>query len=381
MASRLQWTAVNARDGYLLADFTDLSLDGPLKKTIGRYETVSASLAIGGQDNAAPPENWRRATLPGGAVLIALDPDTNLPLWGGMVMQRTSGEGDTIDLSLATLEAYFDRRFVGTVSYAAADQNSIVADLVNRFVLDGAGGKNGLPIRVQYTTGGATRSIIYYDYNDVTVYSALQSLMGLLGGPEWSLEWEWQHNPERITPVLYVGGAGGSNRVGVSPPAGLTPNAQFTLPGCIKKLDVIEDFSSGKGANIITATASGNGIARPTSGPLTTADTTRPAFEYRYSPNQSGLVPLTLQQYAQQALGVIGDGTATVAFDADLATSPKLGRDWMVGDDILYDIADTVPAFPDGLIGTARSIGFSLTDEATPVLTPTLLSPAIYTGS
>lgn len=376
----LQWAAVDARTGSLLADLTDISIDGPLKKTIGRYETVSATLAIGGQDNAEPPENWRRATLHGGANLIALDPDTNLPLWGGMVMQRTSGEGDTVSLSLATLEAYFDRRFVGTVSYSAVDQNFIAADLVNRFVLDGAGGKNGLPIRVQYTTGGPTRSIVYYDYNDVTVYSALQSLMGLLGGPEWSLEWEWQHNPERITPVLIIGGAGGSNRVGVSPPAGLQPNAQFSLPGCVKKLEVVEDYSAGKGGNVVTAIASGNGIARPTSGPQTMTDPSRPAFEYRYSPNQSTLVPLTLQQYAQQALAVIGNGTTTVTLDADLSTAPKLGRDWLVGDDILYDVADTVPAFPGGLLGTARSIGFSLTDEATPVLSPTLLAPAVYSG-
>lgn len=385
---RLQWVSVDLLTGSLLADFTELSFSGPLKKTIGRYETANCELAVGAGGRAAPPEGWLRATMPGAAALIALDPSTSLPLWGGVVLQRQRGEGDTITLGLATGEAYFDRRYVGTVTYGSQSPNSIAADLVTRYVAGSSNGRAGIPIRVQYTAGSSTMSTIYYDYNDVTVYSALTSLMGLLNGPEWSLEWEWQHNPERITPVLYIGGTGGSNRVGTSAPPGLSPNAQFTMPGGVRSFQLSEDYTSGKGANVVTATSSGNGIARPTSGPQVMAGAIMPAFEYRYSPTQNLLVSLTLQQYAQQALAVIGSGTVSLTLSADLGSAPALGQDWRVGDDIGYQIGgpdqyghDTVPGFPGGINGTARTIGFELTDEDTPTLSPILYQPTIYTGA
>lgn len=378
----LQWVAVDAQTGVLLADLVDVSFDGALKKTLGRYETVSAHLPVVG----AVPENWARATLPGGANLIALDPDTNLPIWGGMVTQRSRTAADQVDLSLTTIEGYFDRRYVGTVSYASQSPNFIVADLVNRYIL--AGAKPGLPIRVQYSTGVVTMSQIYYDYNDITVYSALTSLMNLLNGPEWTVEWEWQHSPERITPVLVVGGSGGATRVGVSPSAGMSPNAQFTMPGPVRSFTLAEDYTTGKGANVVTANSSGQGLARPSSGPITVSDPSRPTFEYRYTPQQNLLVPLSLQQYARQAANVIGTGTMAVSFDADLLSAPKLGQDWKVGDDIGYQVGgidqfghDIIPAVPGGLVGSARSVGFQLTDEATPVITPLLYAPIIYTGS
>lgn len=383
----LQWVATDMRTGQIIADLPDLTAKGPLKATLGRYEALQVELPIGGVGKAAPPKNWLRATEKGAAVLNALDADTGTPLWGGFVNQRTRGEGDLCALALVTMDGYFDRRYVGTVAYTAADPNFIVADLVNRYCLDGASGKNGIPIRCQYSTGAGTpRTQGFFDYNDLTVYSALTTLMALLGGPEWTVGWE-QLTTTTITPVLYVGGTGGSNRVGSTAPIGLTPNAQFSLPGSVITAQLVEDYSSGKGATTVTATSSGQGIARPTSGPYSVTDNTRPTFEYRFSPTQNQLIATSLATHAQQAISVIGGGISAVTITADLTTSPGLNSDWFLGDDIGYQLGgidqnglDIVPGFPGGLQGVGRAIGVELTDQATPTISPILLVPEIYTG-
>lgn len=379
----LSWLSVDARTGNIIADLPNLSVQGALKRTIGRAESLTAKLplAVG---PAAPPSNWLRATEPRNTVVIAVDADTNVPVWGGFVTSRTRGSAETVDLGLSTAEWYFGSRYVGTVNYTAVDQNTIVASLVNSYILDGAAGKPGLPIRVQAVGTGQIRNEPYYDYNDITVGSALTTLMGLLGGPEFTVEWEWQHAPERVTPVLFVG-----SPIGSHPNAGMAPAATFEMPGPVTQAQLVEDYGAGKGANDIMAVSSGQGIARPNSGHYLVADFGgAPTYEYRFSPQSSQLIVTSLAQHAQQALAAIGNGTNAVTLTAAASEAPTLGTDWMLGDVVGYNIGgldqlgiETVAGFPGGLSGTARVIGWELTDDATPLVTPILYVPTVYTGS
>lgn len=376
------WVSCDLETGNVLADLPDLAVDS-VKQTVGRYETASATLPL-----PTAPENWVRATMEGATVMVLLwQPlDTNggfagqpIPVWGGMVVKHTRDETDVISLSLATLEYYMDARFTGAKTYTATGQNSIVSDLVTTRI--GAGVNGGLPIRVQVVTAGAgtARDRTYLDQDDKTVYSALTDLMSVQGGPEWYIGWEHQASPERYTPVFYVG-----DRIGTPVGAGMSPNATFEMPGPVMSFQMVRDFSTGKGANSVVATSSGQGTTRPQSPASVYVDPVRPTFEYRWTPSTSILNVATLVSWASKAITQLDTGTITLALSAMADFAPALGSDWFLGDDIGYNIGgidqngdDLVPAFPGGISGVGRAIGYEFTLTETPVITPVLYGGSI----
>ena len=399
----LAWVATDARTGVILADLPHLECQS-VKRSIGRYESASASLPL---PNA--PENWQLATRPGGANLHLLS--DGVPIWGAMVTQRPRDLTDNLPLALATIESYLDRRITGDITYTSVGQNDIVADLFARFVVTGPRG--GIPFRIQYSTPGvgALRDRAYLRSDRKTVYSALTELSAVLGGPEWTVEWEWQHSPERITPVLYVG-----DRVGRTVTPGLAPTATFQAPGCIIAAVMTEDYSSGKGANSVIAYSSAAAGDVPTSLAQVAPDDGRPTFEVDIQPSTSITDIATLTAHAQSALASLAPGGSALAMSAAVESAPPLGVDWVLGDDVGYSIgglevdprrhdvdvyADTwsdiwsdvwgvytgrervpvnpngrqsIPAFPGGISGVLRCVGWELVPDGVQVVTPILAS-------
>lgn len=366
------WIAVEARTGLIISDLPDFGCD-KVADSISQYESTQGSLPL-----PTAPDNWERATLDGGSVLILADDledgTTPVPVWGGLVLDRERPTGDELPVSLGTIPAYFDRRFVRNKTYTQVGQNQIVADLVQSFVAVGSNG--GIPIRVQIVGGnpGTLRDRTYDDADDKTVYSVLQELTDVIGGPEWYVGWEWLHNPERITPVLYVG-----DRLGLAVQAGMNPAATFEIPGPVSEASVVEDYKSGRGANDVMATSTASADVRPQSDHVVTADPDRPTFEHRFTPSTSITNVATLNGHAQAKALLMAPGAASVSLSAVVSDAPRLGVDWNLGDDIGYVIGgedrygnETVPAFPGGRKGIARAIGWQLdlgvVDRVTPIL-------------
>ena len=402
----LSWVAVDARSGIVLADLPDLDVP-KVSRSICRYDSTTATLPV-----PTAPDGWQLATREGGAVMILLD-DTQ-PIWGGLVTQCVPGSGDTIPMSLATEESYLDRRYVGDVTYTGVGQNAIVADLIARYVATGPLG--GIPIRVVQVGGAGTlRDRSYTDASDKSIYSVLTELAGVVGGPEWTIEWEHLTSPERYCPVLYVGA-----RIGTQVMAGMAPSAVFDLPGCITEMTNPRDYSAGKGANDVMATSSATADVRPQSPHQLAPDDGRPTYEHRFTPSTSITDVSTLTDHAQAALASLAPGASAVTLSAAVVAAPKLGVDWQLGDDVGYQIGgleadprarwtpgfsdlfsdiftDTfgtptglmdktlvnpngrpsVPAFPNGLSGVARCVSWELTLGVTPVVTPTLESETV----
>jgi len=364
----LAWLSVDAKTGGILADLPDL--DCPkVSRSICRYDSTTATLPV-----PTAPENFELATRPGGAVMILLDSDVVSPLWGGLVTVRPRGSSDTIPLSLATMEAYTDRRFVGDVTYTGQGQNYIAGDLVTRYVA--AGPLGGIPIRVVLIGGNGTlRDRTYTDDSDKSVYSALNELAALDDPIEWTISWEHQSGPERYTPVFYVG-----SRIGAAVMPGMAPTATFDLPGCITDALVTEDYSAGKGANSVIAFSSGVAGSRLQSPAQIGPDDGRPTYETRVTPSTSIVDVTTLTDHAVKILAVMKDGAMATALSAPVLASsskpaaPVLGSEWNLGDDIGYILA--APAFPNGLAGTQRAIGWEMTLGVTPVVTPILVDGA-----
>lgn len=305
------------------------------------------------------PRNWITATEKKAATVICLADDGSTPLWGGWIINRTTDETDFIQLDLATIESYFDGRYVGDETFTGMDQNLIVQYLVNKY----AGGADGIPIRVQIVgAAGVARDHSWLDSGDKTLYSVLGELSGLIGGPEWTVGWEVVNN--LYTPVLYVG-----TRIGNAVSPGLGPNATFNLPGPVSKAKLVESYSSGQGANNVMATSSGAAGARPQSPAQIPAGGygNRPRIDYRWSPGTSITTVSDLTTHAQRALGAMKDGSTALTITAARLEAPQIGQDFGIGDDVGFDL--TTKAWSTGLKGTARIIGWQLDDNTiTPIL-------------
>lgn len=366
----LSWLAVDANNGSIITDLPTLRPGGPLKSTLMRYETQVASLPTWDPSNPAgmPPSNWRTATRPGSTFLVCLgEPEENeprgLPLWGGMVIRRARIPGGGVRLSLVTAEAWMDRVYLGDELFTQVAQNVIVKTLVEKYARTTSTIMRGLPIRVEIIGGnGALRDkTTWTNAADKTLYSALEDFSGIIGGPEWTVRWEWVDS-QKLGLVFTV-----SDRIGSPPPTGLGPAAQFYLPGPVSSAELVEAYGSDEGANDVMAVSTGVEGARPQSERQRVTADGRPRFEKRWTPETDIKEVSTLNAHAQRALAAMRNGSLALALTANREEAPKLGRDWNIGDDIGFDIA--APEFPDGLTGTARCVGWELTENTiTPLI-------------
>lgn len=348
----LSWVSVNANNGSVIADLPGLKPDGALKRTIGRHEAQTAVLPLDGA-----PANWRTATRKKSVFLVALTEPTEAemrgrPVWGGMVTERITSHKEGVSLSMVTAEDYLNDRYVGDENYSH-EQNIIVANLVDKYVAP-----DGIPIRVVMLPGtNPVRQRSYLDADDKTVYAAIDELAGVIGGPEWTIDWEWV-DEKTLGLVLYVG-----ERIGSPAPAGLGPASWFHLPGNVVNAELVEGYRRGEGANDVMAVSSGTGDARPQSSRHVATDDGRPKIEYRWSPSTSITNIGTLEGHAERALAGLRDGTVALSITAHTdETTP-----FNLGDDVGFDL--TSWAWPDGISGTARAMGLEWTDTTvTPVL-------------
>lgn len=364
------WLSTEVLTGRVITELIDLECKQVSKK-LGGGSTASASLPL----TEKLPENWQRATLEGAATLILVDTDTNLPVWGGLALMVTRDDSDMLPINLATYEdAYFKRRYVGDESYSQVGAVDIMVDLANKYLKRGSNG--GIPLRVQVV--GSSRGVVvdreYADADDQTVLDRFNELASLDGGPEWTVSWETLDSGFTYTPVLLISGT----RLGtaVVPSSGIGPAATFEVPGALTSLSQPRSYADGDGANDVLAIATGTSER---GGRIVTADPNRPTFEYRYTPDIDDDDPATLAAHGKaKALALIG-GTRTLALQAAVVNAPRLGRDWVEGDDIGYIVGgidadgfETVPAFPGGISGVVRALGWVLDLDDVPQVTPVL---------
>jgi hypothetical protein len=348
----LSWVSVSATTGAIITDLPTLRVDGALKRTIGRHESQTAVLPLDGA-----PSNWRTATRKKSVFLVALsEPLENEPrgepVWGGMVTERTTSHEEGVGLSMVTAEDYLNDRYVGDEDYLAP-QNEIVEHLILKYVIP-----NGIPIRVVKLPGtNPERQRVYHDADDKTVYAILDELSGVIGGPEWTIGWEWV-DEQKLGLVFYVGG-----RIGSAAPTGLGPASWFHLPGNTVDAELTEGYRRGDGANDVMAVSSGSADARPQSSHHRNEGDGRPKIELRWTPSTSITETDTLEGHAARALTGLQDGTVALSITANRAESTP----FQLGDDVGFDL--TSWAWPDGISGTARAIGIEWTGTTiTPVL-------------
>lgn len=346
-AAGFQFLAVSLTSGIVLAEFPDLQVS----KLSYRFEETTSETVVLPWRNA--PSNWDEATTPYGvAVLLVRD---STVLWGGIVVKRERNLRDSgLTLTLATVERYFDSVYVKDHVYSNRDQCEIVSDLVistlggHRFMID-----------VDVAASGIRRDRTYETSSEKTLLSVLQELSNVQNGPEWCTYWHARDG--LYVPVVKV-----ADRIGSVSPVTTFDESVMT------SFRVLEDYTTGYGANMVTAVGSVSDGDQLRSDVMVTVQSYRPIVEHVVSPSSSITQKETLNAHAMSALRQLQDGTNTVSMTLSLMAAPIIYESWMPGDVVAWTVADDEDRFAGFARGEARVVGYDIDFSGVWTITPVM---------
>ncbi|MGZ0151870.1 hypothetical protein ACXJJ3_32760 [Kribbella sp. WER1] len=327
---------------------------GPISRVIGAYTSLQGTLAL-----PDSPAGWEAATEPGRVMLVCVRAEDEMPLWGGIVIGRSGGTNFTIELSLVSIEGYFDRRFVKARDNEQRNASGIALNLV--FDIPESIGLTWLAY-----TSDLTLDREYTDTSDQTVYSQLTELMGLQGGPEWTVDILWKNAnhtafDKRFHVEQTIGRGSWDN-----------PEAVFDFPGNVVEYTLSEDFTSDKGANHIEYFGDGEGDTRPAGVPARATDLLAagwPRYEFRRTIAGADEDD-DLTKHAAEALTWMKQGARIVTLVGRASEAPRLEVAWSLGSPVKLEVSES-PRHPNGYSLTARAIGWEL-DTLDGTVTPML---------
>ncbi|MEW2161452.1 hypothetical protein AB0912_00345 [Streptomyces sp. NPDC007084] len=351
----LAWYGCDLKSGQIIEDLPALKPTGPLSKRLGTATSTTFELSLAGAGR-----DWIAATDPGRSLLVGVDKLTDLPVWAGTTLTRDAGSAWTAQLGAATPEAYLDRRYTGDQSQIQQDQAAVITSLMTSPL------SQGPPFVMDAPSTGVLMDYAALDGDDRTCLSALQEVMGLDGGPEWTVDVAWSdaaHTgfvlPVRVRPAI-----------GTQAPQ---PEAVFDFPGCISSYTLGESYETGKGATVTCARGEGEGAARLSSQSQIATDLEAagwPRYVYRFTPASGVTDPNQLTGHATQALALMKTGSQVWTVEAVASQAPRLGRDWGIGDSVRI-VIDSSPRHPAGTEVIARAWSWELepgADRVRPIL-------------
>ena len=352
----LDWYAADLRTGIVLEELHSLTAAGALSRRLGSSTSLQADLALDG----APPA-WEEATTPGRTLLVAVDRVTQAPVWPGLLLTREGGSAPTAELGMASPEAYLDRRYTGSYTDVGQDQAVIMTGLGTALTVDAP------PFTFDTQPTGTAADYSVLDGDDRTILSVWQELMGLEGGPEWTVDVAWADaaHTRFVLPIRI------RHQLGIQ---SVVPEPVFDFPGNTTAYSVTESYESGKGGNQVLAWGDGEGAGRLHSGVHTAQDLLDagwPRWVHRFTPASGLTDPAALDRHAAQALAQMRTGATAWTLNATASRAPRLGTDWGLGDAIRIQVTHS-PRHPSGIDVVARAYGWDL-DPAADTVTPVLL--------
>lgn len=360
--TRVTWLGCRLTDGRIISEIPDIT--GEVKRVLGDVTTNSLTLPIPLSGPGALPIGLvEQLTEPGRAMIAAVVND--IPTWAGIVGISDGGTRDTMDLPVASLEAYLERRIVRDHEFSQVDEATIAATLVgDAGDIPGVGSGIGLTIDAPPT--GTLRDREYLLTDRKTVFEALQELMGVLDGPEWTIDLDWTDNTHTaIAKIFRV-----RKRIGV---AAASPHAVFDSESSSEaRYRYRIDYTLGHGANYVVAYSSGQAEDQPFSAPAIAAevlDAGYPIYEEHFQPSSNITSQDVLDDHAAAELDRRRLGTRTFTLEARWDAYPRYGVDWQLGDDIAWQLKGH--RHPQGTRGQGRAIGFTL-DMQTRTIRPIL---------
>lgn len=342
-----QFLAVSLTSGIALAEFPDLQVS----KLSYRFEEMTSETALIPWRDI--PSNWNEATVPYGTAILLTRGST--VLWGGIVVKRERTlQGSGLSLTLATVEHYLDRVYVGDHTYSNRDQCEIVKDLVSSTLKD-----HRFILSVEASPSSIRRDRTYEADSDKTLLSAIQELSNVQNGPEWCTS--WKANGGVYLPVLTV-----ADRIG-----SVTPVTTFD-ESVMTSFRVLEDYSAGYGANMVWAVGNTTGEDQLRSDTMVAEQSYRPVVEHVVRPSSSITRKETLNAHASASLQQLRDGTNTMSMTLSLLAAPIIYEEWKPGDVVAWTVADDSGRFTGFDHGEARVVGYDIDISGVWTITPVL---------
>lgn len=342
-----QFLAVSLSSGTVLAEFPDLQVSNLSYRF---EETTSGTMTLPWRN---VPSNWNEATIPYGVAILLMRGST--VLWGGIVVKRERTlQGSGLSLTVATVEHYLDSVYVKGHTYSNRDQCEIVKDLVSN-TLEG----HRFMLSVETSPSSIRRDRTYEESSDKTLLSALQELSNVRNGPEWCTSWRVDNG--RYVPVLTV-----ADRIG-SP----TPVTTFD-ESVMTSFTIVEDYTSGYGANMVWAVGSTAGEDQLRSDVMVADQSYRPVVEHIVRPSSSITQKETLNAHASASLWQLQDGTNTLSMTLSLLAAPIVYEEWRPGDVVAWTVADDDGRFTGFDHGEARVVGYDIDLSGVWTITPVL---------
>lgn len=342
-----QFLAVSLTSGIALAEFPDLQVS---KLSYRFEETTSATMVIPWRNI---PSNWGEATIPYGVAILLVRGST--VLWGGIVVKRERTlQGSGVSLTVATMEHYFDSVYVRDHVYSNRDQCEIVKDLVSSTLKD-----HRFMLSVEASPSSVRRDRTYEESSGKTLLSALQELSNVQNGPEWYTSWRVADG--RYMPVLTV-----ADRIG-----SVTAVTTFD-ESVMTSFEVLEDYTSGYGANMVWAVGDTTGEAQLRSDVMVADQSYRPVVEHVVRPSLSITRKETLNAHASASLRQLQDGTNTMGMTLSLLAAPIVYEEWKPGDVVAWTVTDDDGRFTGFDHGEARVVGYDIDLSGVWTITPVL---------
>lgn len=342
-----QFLAVSLTSGIVLAEFPDLQVS----KLSYRFEETTSETMVLPWRNI--PSNWSEATIPYGVAILLVRGST--VLWGGIIVKRERTlQGEGLFLTLATVEHYFDSVYVKDHVYSNRDQCEIVKDLVST-TLEG----HRFTLSVEASGSSIRRDRTYEESSDKTLLSVLQEFSNVQNGPEWCTSWRVVDG--RYMPVLTV-----ADRIG-----SVTPVTTFD-ESVMTSFKIVEDYTSGYGANMVWAVGSTTGEDQLRSDVMVADQPYRPVVEHVVRPSSSITQKETLNAHASASLQQLRDGTNTMSMTLSLLAAPIVYEEWRPGDVVAWTVADEDGRFTGFDQGEARVVGYDVDFSGVWTITPVL---------
>ena len=278
------------------------------------------SLELNVLEDGVPPD-WAETILPWRSLIVVVDESDRI-VWHGVPQDRAPVSAVTMRYPCVTLEGYFLRRYVPSMTFIQTDQAYIARALASI-----CGDAAGIPLEYDCPPTGVLRDRTYADDEDGKVYNRLQELAGVEGGFNWTVDVEWANDDHSM--VRYVFRTG-------YPHLGYrtaSPEHVFELPGNITGFDGNESWAEGDAATWVRGSGDGDGETKLVSAPL--IDLERESAEWvRLEERQqfSGVKePGTLASHVEGMAADLFGGQSVVTFTVRNGVGTSLG-DLALGD-------------------------------------------------
>ncbi len=343
----IKFKLVRSTDGVELGELQNIQCSS-VSVSMLEVETTSFKIPYN-----SLPAGWVDSLQPYKSIIIMLDDVTGVSYYGGFITKRTRKQSDAcIQLDCTDVLGYFKRVYVPTLNYSQISQTLIVQDVIQQSLR-----YSTVPITVLADVSTVKRDRTINETDNKTIYDIVDSFNGLDGGTELSHSWEYDNNKNRWNCIIRI-----ADHIGRVTPL-ILDSRMFS------DFQIVEDYTSGYGANSILAYAT-SGNTQLESSWHSSKYWGRPLLQYRWSPSSSITNVSTLNSYAAQKLEDIELGTISYSFSCAFSLMPPLGVVWSLGDVMRFNLH--AEQFKDVQTVTARVVGYTVSFNNAWTITPLL---------